>query len=113
MLPRADQFQPPFLTLPETGSQGTRWVDGMMLTAEAYAMEGWHVVDVYTLEGSDEQHWAWQAELEGLRAYSRLLAQRRADARASAVRRTEEDASFRLYVDAHEDAMPQGYGRAR
>lgn len=113
MLPRADQFQPRFLELPIVpGLLDLRWVDGQFMSSEQYHAEGWHVVDVYELEGHDEPGWAWQAELPGLLAYSRKQAQRRTDARASFNRRNEEDASFRAYVDAVEDAAPAGYGRA-
>jgi hypothetical protein len=105
MLSSAEQYRPDFLTLPEAeGTGGLRWVGSTMMDSEQFHTEQWRVIDVAELNGQRVEYFG--ASIEGLRAYGRLVHQRREARKLAAIRRAEEDASWR---EAVEDARPAGY----
>jgi hypothetical protein len=76
----------------------------ILMDAEQYHTEGWRVIDVAELNGQRVEYFG--ASIEGLREYGRLVHQRREVRKLAAIRRAEDDASWR---EAVEDARPGGY----
>lgn len=97
---------PPFQSLRDDGG-GFRWVGSTVMDREQYELEGWHIDGFYVQEDGRREPY-WKATLSGLRAYSRLSRDRRAEKKAAWQTREEAEQEFRDYVDALADARPGG-----